>query len=204
MSNQGVDYRVIELGANHAGEIAYTCRIVLPEIAILNNAQEAHLSGFGNQWGVVKTKGEIISGLATGGQAVLNMDDPNYSYWQQLASECPLWSFSIDDNKARVHTEQLQVGAEDSSFVLCIDDQRSPVHLSLTGRHNVANALAAAAAAAAAGLSVAQISAGLATCKAYRGRLVRHQLAADILVIDDTYNANPSSFKSVLENMKNL
>jgi UDP-N-acetylmuramoyl-tripeptide--D-alanyl-D-alanine ligase len=91
------------------------------------------------------------------------------------------------------------VSAEDSSFVLCIDDQRSPVHLSLTGRHNVANALAAAAAAAAAGLSVAQISAGLATCKAYRGRLVRHQLAADVLVIDDTYNANPASVRAAID-----
>jgi UDP-N-acetylmuramoyl-tripeptide--D-alanyl-D-alanine ligase len=81
MQAQGIDYRVLELGANHIGEIAYTSRIGRPQIAILNNAQDAHLSGFGGVQGVVKAKGEIVSSLDAQGQAVLNLDDANYNYW---------------------------------------------------------------------------------------------------------------------------
>ena len=199
MQAQDVDYRVLELGANHTGEIAYTCRIGLPEIAILNNAQDAHLSGFGSQRGVVETKGEIIASLASDGQAVLNLDDANFGYWAELAGERDVWSFSVGNEAARVFAKNLQVNADTSDFVLSVDGQESLVNLPLAGRHNVANALAAAAAASAAGLSVTQISAGLANCEAYRGRLVRHQLVNDVLVIDDTYNANPASVRAAID-----
>jgi UDP-N-acetylmuramoyl-tripeptide--D-alanyl-D-alanine ligase len=199
MQAQGIDYRVLELGANHIGEIAYTSRIGRPQIAILNNAQDAHLSGFGGVQGVVKAKGEIVSSLDAQGQAVLNLDDANYNYWLQLAEARQVWSFSIDKASARVHTKQLIVGAQSSDFELNIDGQQCPVHLPLAGRHNVANALAAAAAAAAAGLSIEQIQAGLQACEVYQGRLVRHELANDVLVIDDTYNANPASVKAAID-----
>jgi UDP-N-acetylmuramoyl-tripeptide--D-alanyl-D-alanine ligase len=199
MQAQGIDYRVLELGANHIGEIAYTSRIGRPQIAILNNAQDAHLSGFGGVQGVVKAKGEIVSSLAANGQAVLNLDDANYHYWLQLAEARQVWSFSIDKASARVHTKHLTVGAQSSDFELHIDGQQCSVNLPLAGRHNVANALAAAAAAAAAGLSINQIQAGLQACEAYQGRLVRHELANDILVIDDTYNANPASVKAAID-----
>ncbi|HCH25498.1 MAG TPA: UDP-N-acetylmuramoyl-tripeptide--D-alanyl-D-alanine ligase [Oceanospirillaceae bacterium] len=199
MQAQDVDYRVLELGANHAGEIAYTCRIGLPQIAILNNAQDAHLSGFGSQRGVVETKGEIISSLSASGQAVLNMDETSFDYWSTLAGEREIWSFSLANTQARVYAKDLQVRADASDFVLQVDAQSVAVHLPLSGQHNVANALAAAAAASAAGLSLAQISRGLANCEAYKGRLVRHQLANDVLVIDDTYNANPASVRAAID-----
>ena len=199
MQAQNIDYRVLELGANHAGEIAYTCRIGLPQIAILNNAQDAHLSGFGSQRGVVETKGEIISALAPSGQAVLNWDESSYDYWSELAGEREIWSFSLENAQARVHAENLQVHADASDFVLHVDGQTIAVHLPLSGQHNVANALAAAAAASAAGLSLGQISAGLASCEAYKGRLVRHELGNDVLVIDDTYNANPASVRAAID-----
>ena len=110
-----------------------------------------------------------------------------------------MWSFSVDNAVARVYAKNLIVAAQTSDFVLCIDGQECPVHLPLPGRHNVANALAAAAAAVAAGLTLAQISTGLSTCEAYRGRLVRHELANDVLVIDDTYNANPASVRAAID-----
>lgn len=199
MQAQGIDYRVLELGANHIGEIAYTCRIGQPQIAILNNAQDAHLAGFGGLKGVVEAKGEIIACLNADGQAVLNLNDPSYNYWLQLANGRQVWSFSVDNIAARVHAKNLIVAAQTSDFELCIDGQECPVHLPLAGRHNVANALAAAAAASAAGLTLQQITSGLRTCEAYCGRLVRHELANDVLVIDDTYNANPASVRAAID-----
>lgn len=199
MLADNVDYRVLELGANHPGEIAYTCRIGLPQISILNNAQDAHLAGFGGHRGVVETKGEIVTGTAADGQVVLNLDDPNYAYWRGLAAARQVWSFSVEQTTACVHTKGLVLQPQSSEFVLCINGKEAQVSLPLAGRHNVANAMAAAAAASAAGLSIAAIAAGLANCEAYKGRLVRHELAHDVLVIDDTYNANPSSVRAAID-----
>ncbi len=199
MQAEDIAYRVLELGANHPGEIAYTCRIGVPQIAILNNAQDAHLAGFGGHRGVVETKGEIVSGTAADGQVVLNLDDANFAYWQQLAGARKVWSFSVDKQAANVHSKALQLHPQHSEFVLSIDGQEADAKLPLAGRHNVANAMAAAAAASAAGLSIATIVAGLAQCEAYKGRLVRHELEHQVLIIDDTYNANPSSVRAAID-----
>lgn len=199
MQADDIDYRVLELGANHPGEIAYTCRIGLPQIGILNNAQDAHLAGFGGHRGVVETKGEIVTGTAIDGQVVLNLDDKSFAYWQQLAGERQVWSFSVDQLAASVHSKELVLHPQHSEFVLSINGVEAQARLPLAGRHNVANAMAAAAAASAAGLSIDTIVAGLAQCEAYKGRLVRHELGNDVLVIDDTYNANPSSVRAAID-----
>jgi UDP-N-acetylmuramoyl-tripeptide--D-alanyl-D-alanine ligase len=199
MQAESVDYRVLELGANHPGEIAYTCRIGLPQIAILNNAQDAHLAGFGGHRGVVETKGEIVTGTAADGHVVLNLDDRNFAYWQELAAQRQVWSFSVDQVAASVHSKDLVLHPQHSEFVLSINGVEAPARLPLAGRHNVANAMAAAAAASAAGLAIDTIVAGLAQCEAYKGRLVRHELANAVVVIDDTYNANPSSVRAAID-----
>jgi UDP-N-acetylmuramoyl-tripeptide--D-alanyl-D-alanine ligase len=194
-----VDYRVLELGANHIGEIAYTSRMVVADVAILNNAQEAHLSGFGGLAGVVKAKGEIISGLSHKGQVVLNLDDPNVHQWQVLAKPRRVWSFSLGNDKASVYASGIQSTSGGSRFMLHLGQQKRQVDLQLLGHHNVANALACAAAALALGLSLDQIVAGLSQVRPYKGRLVSHQLSHNRCVIDDTYNANLGSVKAAID-----
>lgn len=194
-----VDYRVLELGANHIGEIAYTSRIAMADVAILNNAQEAHLSGFGGLAGVVKAKGEIISGLSEQGQVVLNLDDPHVHEWQILAQPRRVWSFSLSNKEASVYASNIQRTARGSRFVLHLGQHHRHVDLPLLGQHNVANALAAAAGALALGLSLDQIALGLGQVRPYHGRLESHTLSNNRCVIDDTYNANPGSVKAAID-----
>ena len=194
-----VDYRVLELGANHIGEIAYTSRMVGADVAILNNAQEAHLSGFGGLGGVVKAKGEIITGLSKKGQVVLNLDDPHFLVWQTLAQSRRVWSFSLSNEKASVYASAIERTSRGSQFMLHVGQQQQQVDLQLLGQHNVANALATAAAASALGLSLDQIVQGLALARPYQGRLVSHQLSHNRCVIDDTYNANLGSVKAAID-----
>lgn len=194
-----IDYRVLELGANHIGEIAYTSRIVMADVAILNNAQEAHLSGFGGLAGVVKAKGEIVSGLSDQGQVVLNLDDPHVHEWQVLAEARRVWSFSLSNHQASVYASAIQTTPKGSRFTLNVGQQQRLVDLQLLGQHNVANALAAAAAALALGLSLDQIVIGLAQVRPYQGRLVSHQLSHQRCIIDDTYNANLGSVKAAID-----
>ena len=193
-----IDYRVLELGANHIGEIAYTSRMVMADVAILNNAQEAHLSGFGSLDGVVKAKGEIISELSDQGQVVLNLDDRHIQQWQALAKYRRVWSFSLTNEKASVYASGIQRTPQGSRFILHLGQQQRQVDLQLLGQHNVANALASAAAALALGLSLDQIAIGLGQVRPYQGRLVSHQLSHNRCVIDDTYNANPGSVKAAI------
>ncbi|MDC9719657.1 MAG: UDP-N-acetylmuramoyl-tripeptide--D-alanyl-D-alanine ligase [Gammaproteobacteria bacterium] len=194
-----IDYKVLELGANHIGEIAYTSRMVMADVAILNNAQEAHLSGFGGLSGVAKAKGEIITGLSSQGQVVLNLDDPHFNQWKVLAEDRRIWSFSLNNSSASVYARDIQNTPQGSRFTLHIGEQQRQVSLALLGIHNVANALATTAAALALGLSLDQVVAGLAQARPYQGRLVSHQLSNDRCIIDDTYNANPGSVKAAID-----
>ena len=197
--HEDTDYKVLELGANHVGEIAYTSRMVRADIAVLNNAHEAHLSGFGGLNGVVKAKGEIISGLCEKGQVILNLDDPHFYVWQTLAQSRRVWSFSLINEKASIYASDIETTPTGSRFVLNLGLQKRQVELQLLGQHNIANALAAAGAALALGLSLDQIVSGLAQVRPYQGRLVSHSLSQRRCLIDDTYNANPSSVKAAID-----
>lgn len=197
--HENSDYKVLELGANHIGEIAYTSRIVRADVAILNNAHEAHLSGFGGLDGVIKAKGEIIAGLCEQGQVVLNLDDPNVHVWQALAKSRRVWTFSLNNENASVYASQIERTSTGSCFMLHLGELKCQVHLQLLGGHNVANALASAAAALALGLSLDQIVKGLGLVRPYQGRLVSHALRNNCCVIDDTYNANPGSVKAAID-----
>ena len=192
------DYLVLELGANHIREIAFTSAMVQPHIALLTNASLAHLSGFGSLQGVVKAKGEIIAGLQSDGIVVLNWDDPHFGIWKALAGSRRVISFSLLNTVADVYARNLSVGSDGSQFELCHGISTVAVDLHLSGRHNVANSLAAAAAALVSGLSLQQIADGLGRCMPFDGRLQRHQLNHGCSVINDTYNANPASVMAAI------
>lgn len=194
--NQQQEAAVIEMGANHIGEIRYLVNLAQPDIAVLTNAGSAHLEGFGSIEGIAKAKGEIFAGLADKGVAIINADDQFADYWKNIAGEHRIITFGIDKNAdvmADISGEwtgqKIHITTPEGNF---------DVKLQLLGRHNVMNALAATAASIAAGYSIKQITTGLEQLKPVKGRLQLKKGINNSQVIDDTYNANPSSLKAAI------
>lgn len=200
--NEQHRYAVIEMGANHAGEIAFSSRYALADVAIINNVGAAHLEGFGSLEGVAQAKGEIISGLSPQGTAILNKDDEFYPLWQELAETRKIISFGFAAD-ADVSATEINSRIENNQFVtsfnLITAQQNIPICLKLAGQHNVKNALAAAAACLAIGIPSAQIKQGLENLLPVTGRLQPWISRYGNIVIDDSYNANPASLKVALD-----
>lgn len=198
--NADHDFAVIELGANHIGEIAYTADLVRPEAALVNNLSAAHLAGFGSLAGVAQAKGEIFASLAPDGRAILNADSHDWPHWQALLSTKSVWRFSpqagddVDFYASGVRAEQ-----DGTHFTLHSPLGSQAVLLPLPGLHNVANALAASALALAVGASLEAVRAGLAELKAVPGRLFPIRLAPGQLLLDDSYNANVGSMTAAAQ-----
>ena len=187
---------IIEMGANHPGEIEYLSMLTQPTIALVNNAGEAHLEGFGSLEGVAEAKGEIYSGLSSHGVAVINVDDPYTYVWQELCEGKAYITFGLEkDADVMADYKMTYIGLE-----ACIRANKKSVEvlLPLMGRHNVMNALAATAVAVAAGIEFDVIVTGLQNMQPVSGRLELKQGLAGSRIIDDTYNANPASLRAGL------
>lgn len=194
---------VIEMGASQSGDIAHLCDIASPTVAILNNVGAAHLQGFGDIQGVAKAKGEIISGLAESGTAVLNREEPWLNQWLELLGDRKLISFGWS-KKADVWADinSLKSGMVNgrftTNFVLNYQQEQIDVQLNLMGEHNVLNALAAASAAISLGEPLSKIKQGLSQLMAVEGRMQALKGIAGSVVINDCYNANPKSFEAAM------
>ena len=188
---------VIEMGMNHPGEIAYLAPIGAPTVALVTNAQRAHLEGMGDLDEVAREKGAIFSGLPAEGVAVINADDAYAEYWRGVAAGRPVRSFAID-GAADVVGKVRQHGLE-TAIDLSAPEGEVHIALRIPGRHNAGNAVAAAAACLAAGVPLAAVAAGLESFSGVKGRLQRRagKLGAEIL--DDTYNANPDSVRAGID-----
>lgn len=187
------DYAVIEMGANHFGEIEYLSNISQPDVAILNNAGAAHLEGFGSVEGVSRAKAEIFAGLTDNGVAVINADDEYADYWFSCNANRKVVTFGL--------TSQADIKGDitDAGLVLTIAKETILVNLTLLGQHNARNALAASAAATALGFDLQDIKQGLESLTPVKGRLAPIEGVGESLVIDDTYNANPDSAKAAVD-----
>ncbi len=193
------DYAVIEMGANHAGEIDYLSRLAQPDVALITQCAPAHLEGFGSIAGVARAKAEIFNGLRPQGCAVINADDPYADLWLEVNHDRGKLCFGLNSN-ADVRAEDIQVEADASSrFQLVTPAGRAEVRLPLPGRHNIMNALAAAAAATVIGYTPEIIAAGLQQLQPVAGRLARVTGAGGNVLIDDSYNANPASLTVAIE-----
>ncbi|QOL15926.1 UDP-N-acetylmuramoyl-tripeptide--D-alanyl-D-alanine ligase [Dickeya dianthicola] len=194
------DYAVIELGANHIGEIAYTTAMVRPEAALVNNLAAAHLEGFGSLDGVAQAKGEIFSGLPAQGVAIVNADSHDEARWHDALTGKTRWRFS-PQARAGVDFYASDVGISErgTDFVLHTPAGAVAVTLPLPGRHNIANALAAAALSLAVGAPLDAVKAGLAQLQAVPGRLFPIALAPGKLLLDDSYNANVGSMTAAAQ-----
>jgi UDP-N-acetylmuramoyl-tripeptide--D-alanyl-D-alanine ligase len=197
-------FAVIEMGANHRGEIDYLTRLVLPDIAILNNAGRAHLEGFGGIEGVARGKGEIINGLDADGVFILNADDRFAPMWRELASAHRVRSFGVEqpaDVSSPADDYRIEWGAGGFAirFPVMCDAGSAEFTLRLAGRHNRMNALAAIAAALEAGVSLDEARRGLARVQPVAGRLCPLPAVGGATLIDDSYNANPDSVLGALQ-----
>ncbi len=188
-------YAIVEMGMNHAGEIARLTQAAMPTIAVVNNAGAAHLEGLGSIEAVAQAKGEIYQGLVEGGIAIVNIDDDYADTWIELANAYEVLTFGLSESadvwasykechrglvvKARARGKKLKV------------------KLNTVGEHSVRNALAAIAVAVAAKIPLATIEEGLSKFRPVSGRLNVERIAG-IDLIDDTYNANPASMRAAI------
>ncbi|MDN3517410.1 UDP-N-acetylmuramoyl-tripeptide--D-alanyl-D-alanine ligase [Aquisalimonas lutea] len=189
-------YAVIEMGANHLGEIAALTAVAEPEVGLVTNAGPAHLEGFGGLDAVARGKGELFRGLAADGTAVINADDAYADLWRGLAGQRRIVDFGID---APAQVRAQPSATANGPVTLDLPDGRVAVGLPVPGRHNLYNALAAAAGATALGIDAATIADGLQGFTPMGGRLSRQSGPAGSVLLDDTYNANPASLAAGLE-----
>ncbi len=188
---------VIEMGMNHPGEIAYLAPLGAPTVAVVTNAQRAHLEGMGDLEEVAREKGGIFSGLSADGIAVINADDPYAATWRGMAGDRRVCSFGIA-HAADVQADIRQHGLE-TLLALRAPQGTAAFRLSVPGAHNVRNALAAAAACLAAGIPLAAVVAGLERFSGVKGRLQVRAGRAGAVILDDTYNANPDSVRAGID-----
>ena len=188
---------VIEMGMNHPGEIAYLAPIGAPTVALVTNAQRAHLEGMGDLDEVAREKGSIFGGLVDGGVAVINADDAYVEAWKAMAGGHSVRTFAIDGAADVVGTVR-QHGLE-IAIDLKAPEGVATLNLRIPGRHNARNAVAAATACLAAGVPLSAVADGLAAFAGVKGRLQRRSGKAGAEILDDTYNANPDSVRAGID-----
>ncbi len=192
------DFAVIEMGANHPGEIARLVDMASPIVSLINNVSEAHLEGFESIEGVAAAKGEILAGLGAEGVGIVNADMPFISDWKQVLTNKKMLTFSLDSDADMVASD-MQLDPQSSHFMVKRDGEYQYINLPLPGRHNVANALAAITVAHVLDIPSEAIAKGLAEMKGVPHRLQLRKGLNQSRLIDDSYNANPGSYQRALE-----
>ena len=195
-------HAVIEMGANHRGEIAHLASIAEPVVGLVTNAAAAHLEGFGSLEGVAAAKGELFASLPSEGTAIVNADDRFAASWRATAAGRTVLTFGVEqpaDFAARNIRTSIGANGPSLEFDLVSPGGIERIGLGLAGLHNLRNALAAAAASHAAGAGLGDIARGLAGVTPVKGRLEFRPALNGALLVDDSYNANPGSLKAGLE-----
>lgn len=197
---EDTEYAVLEMGAGKPGDIDYLAAIARPDIGLVNIIAPAHLERMGTIETVAETKGAVYRALPADGVAVINADDAFASFFMGLAGGRRVLRFGLD-HKAEVGAEILEQRVDGSHFVLSTPHGDADVQLPLPGRHNIANALAASTIALALDVPLDTIVAGLEQANAVEGRLKRIEMPSGWVLIDDSYNANPSSMHAAIDTL---
>lgn len=198
--NADHQYAVCECGTNNPGEIAHLTHLIQPTVAVITNAAAVHLEGLTDIAGVATEKGSIFQGLDAEGIAILNADDDFYSYWREHSLQNQkVLTFGLD-TKADITAKDIQFNdASLSRFNLCTPVGNAAVQLKVIGRHNIANACAAAAAAIALQIPLNAIVSGLQNMQAVPKRMIKRPGYCQATIIDDSYNANPESLRAAID-----
>jgi UDP-N-acetylmuramoyl-tripeptide--D-alanyl-D-alanine ligase len=193
----GTEATVVEMGARGRGHIALLCDVARPTIGVVTVVAGAHLAEFGSIEHVAAAKAELVEALPAGGTAVLNADDPLVA---AMARRTGATVRTFGETAGDVRAEGVTVDAElRAAFRLVAGEGSAGVRLAVHGRHQVTNALATATAALAAGCDLAEVAAGLSTATVSGLRMELRRTPAGALVLDDSYNANPTSMVAALE-----
>ncbi|MEO6155487.1 MAG: UDP-N-acetylmuramoyl-tripeptide--D-alanyl-D-alanine ligase [Thermomonas sp.] len=197
---EDADFAIYEMGAGKPGDIAYLTAIARPDVALVNNIASAHLERLGNLLGVADTKAAIYDALPTDGIAVINADEAFAPYFIERAAGRRVLRFGLESS-AEIGARDMQIDSDRTRFTLTAPEGQVSVTLSMPGRHNLRNALAAAGMAFAAGASLQQVRDGLDAVQPVAGRQVSHRLRSGAVLIDDSYNANPGSLEAAIESL---
>lgn len=193
---------VIEMGANHHGEIALLTNLAKPDVGVLSNANAAHLEGFGSIKGVAEAKGELFENMPESSTAIINNDDQYAEFWKTLAAPREIKTFGLS-SEADFYAVNLHHDIQNDQPLLSFDlihgGQEQRISINFPGRHNVYNTLAAAAAATSLGLTLEEISIGVKGAKPAASRLNVSVTDDGVRIIDDSYNANPDSLRAGVE-----
>lgn len=193
-------WAVLEMGMSEPGEIDRLAEIALPRVGIVLNAFHAHLASMGTVEAVAKAKGELLHRIQDNGLAVVNADDPRVASLSQNASARRI-SFGI--NRGEVRAEDIrQRGLEGQSFRIVTPAGNLEINIAAFGRHTIYNALATAAALLEK-VPLEKIAEGLGRFRPYAGRF-RLETAGHLVLIDDSYNANPASCAAALSALSEL
>jgi UDP-N-acetylmuramoyl-tripeptide--D-alanyl-D-alanine ligase len=190
-------YAVLEMGMNHAGEIDYLTRLARPDVALVNNAQAAHIGFLGSVEAIARAKGEIFNGLSDDGIAVINADDAHAPLWREANRARRVLTFGRGAD-ADVRGE-IVCNSTGSTVSVHHHATTFTLHLRIPGEHNAMNALAATAAATALGIAPAHIIAALNAFTGVKGRLQTTPALHGSTFIDDSYNANPDSVAAAIK-----
>lgn len=193
-------FAVYEMGAGKPGDIKYLTDIVRPDVALVNNIAPAHLERMGTLLNVADTKAAIYDALGSDGIAVINADDAFAPYFAERAHGHRILRFGLEAS-ADIQARDIQLDRQGSRFRLVTPAGDADITLALPGRHNIANALAAAAMTLAAGIDIDQVKAGLEAARPVAGRGVAQRLASGAELIDDSYNANPGSTHAAIDTL---
>jgi len=199
-------YAVVEMGANHPGELAALVKIARPTIGLITNAGAEHLEGFGSLEGAARAEGEMVAGLEPSATAVINADDEFADLWRGM-TRAKISTFGLEPGADFTASDvRTDIGADGfrTRYTLVSPIGRASIEMQLAGKHNVANSLCAAAAAAAAGVTLEHVVAGLGAVQAVKGRLQFKKTRHGAWLIDDSYNANPSSVHAGIEVLEGL
>lgn len=201
------EYAVIEAGANAIGEIAYLGRLIEPDVALVTNVMPAHIGGFGSLGAIEKEKSEIYRSLKKLDWAVINLDAKTREQYIALCADKLKVGFSAAPSSdfRNCGLDRLVI-AENSladkygryQFDLCEGERSTEIQLQVLGKHNIANALAAASCAFALGIGIAQIKQGLETYTGVDGRMQLIDMG-QYLLVNDCYNANPGAMKAAID-----
>jgi UDP-N-acetylmuramoyl-tripeptide--D-alanyl-D-alanine ligase len=198
---EDTDYAVLEMGAGKPGDIDYLAAIARPDIGLVNSIAAAHLERMGTIEGVAETKGALYQSLPADGVAIINADDERFAgFFAGLAGSRRVLRYALD-HRADIGADIVEERIDGTHFVLSTPHGDGDVHLPLAGRHNVANALAAAAIASALDVPVETIVEGLEQVPHVAGRLNLEPMPGDWTLIDDSYNANPGSAAAAIETL---
>jgi UDP-N-acetylmuramoyl-tripeptide--D-alanyl-D-alanine ligase len=199
-ANAETEALIVEMGMRGLGQIARLCEFARPDLGLVTNVGTSHIELLGSQAAVASAKGELVRAVPASGRVFVNGDD-EISAALATESEAPVTLYGLSDGCAVRATDISTDEMSHASFQLVSDDQTVSVRLPIPGRHNVYNALAAAAVGLHLGIGAEQVARGLSEAHVSGMRMESFTTASGITVLNDAYNANPSSMAAAVDTL---